>query len=104
MVKEIKSLLEINRIKLWYKRREWKSKREEILRRDNYECQKCKSKGRYSAAVVVHHIKHLDTRPDLALADDNLISLCGSCHNDVHPEKLPQCSGVGQKYLTPERW
>lgn len=38
-------------------------------------------------ASTVHHIKHVDERPELAFTDDNLISLCTGCHNKAHPEK-----------------
>ena len=39
---EIVELVNAGRVVLFYKRKEWKRKREQILRRDNYECQKCK--------------------------------------------------------------
>ena len=66
---------------------EWKSKREYILQRDGYMCRECKRYGRAKEATTVHHIKHLDEYPELALDDDNLISLCDACHNKAHPEK-----------------
>ncbi|NLG89793.1 MAG: HNH endonuclease, partial [Clostridiaceae bacterium] len=67
-------------MKRFYKSKEWKRKRKEILRRDNYECQRCKREGGFSKATTVHHIKHLDKHPELALVDSNLESLCGVCH------------------------
>lgn len=81
-------MIEAGEHRRFYKRKEWKRKRRAILRRDNYECQRCKANGGYSRAVTVHHIQHLNKRPDLALVDSNLISLCGPCHNQEHPEKL----------------
>jgi 5-methylcytosine-specific restriction enzyme A len=36
---------------------------------------------------MVHHIEELSDKPELALNEDNLISLCNSCHNKEHPEK-----------------
>lgn len=80
----------------FYRSREWKHKRKEILIRDNFECQMCKQNGRVTTQdalknnnqyLTVHHIKHYDEFPNLALTDDNLITLCPSCHNKVHPEK-----------------
>ncbi len=53
----------------------WRKKRKEILKRDNNECQRCKGKGKFKLATCVHHIKHLKARLDLALVNDNLISL-----------------------------
>lgn len=87
----------------FYKSREWRHKRREILRRDNRECQKCKRDGRYSRAETVHHIKHLKDFPELALADSNLESLCNTCHNEEHPEKL-QVQEKKEKFINEERW
>ena len=70
-----------------YKGKKWKKKRLNILRRDNYLCLECKKYGRRREAETVHHIKHADEYPELAYNDDNLISLCSSCHNKAHPEK-----------------
>lgn len=65
----------------------WKIKRKAILRRDGYLCQNCKRYGRLREAMTVHHIKHLEEFPELALVDSNLVSLCAKCHNKEHPEK-----------------
>lgn len=92
------------RVKLFYKRAIWKRKRRQILDRDNRECQKCKASGGYRRATCVHHIKHLDARPDLALVDSNLISLCDACHNQEHPEKLKKHQVNRKEHITPERW
>ena len=71
----------------FYKSSLWEHKRERILRRDDYRCQRCKRYGRQREATTVHHIKHLDEYPELALENSNLISLCADCHNFFHPEK-----------------
>lgn len=87
---------------------EWKTIRRQVLRLDNWECQVCKSRHRHKRATIVHHVKHLKDRPDLALSIyDNggrqLISVCKKCHEELHPE--------GQRQFTPkdppitaERW
>ncbi len=92
--------------KKFYKSSSWLSKRKEILDRDNNECQMCKEKRRYSAAQVVHHILHYQDYPELALTDSNLISLCGVCHNIVHPEKIERMKNKNQKnrIVNEERW
>ena len=88
----------------FYKTYVWVCKRNEILVRDNYECQRCKSLGLYSKAECVHHVKHLEDHPKLALENDNLQSLCLACHNIVHPERLrtPEITKIMKEI--PERW
>lgn len=78
----------------FYLSKAWKRKRKAILKRDGYVCRDCKRYGRRRDATTVHHIKHLDEHPELALTPSNLISLCSDCHNKAHPEK----SKRGAKY------
>lgn len=72
----------------FYKSSAWEKKRLKILERDNYECQVCKEEGGFAPATTVHHLKHLEDRLDLALDDDNLVSVCAACHNREHPERF----------------
>ena len=91
----------------FYKSRLWRNKRNEIMRRDNNECQSCKEKGKMKPADVVHHIKHLKDHPYLALENDNLISLCHRCHYHKHSKnRNPEKYLVYKKKepITPERW
>lgn len=74
-------------MKDFYNSAKWIRKRKAILRRDKYMCQECRKYGRMTPAVYVHHIEHLEDRPDLALVDSNLESVCMACHNKLHPEK-----------------
>lgn len=62
----------------------WTEKRNEIMTRDRCLCQDCLARGVITPAAVVHHIQYLDVRPDLALDDSNLISLCKFCHKVRH--------------------
>lgn len=74
----------------------WEEIREQALIRDNRECQECKRNGLVTVDSIkeegknkeivlnVHHIKEIETHPDLALELDNLETLCVSCHNKVH--------------------
>lgn len=71
----------------FYSSTEWKKKRALILRRDKYQCQVCKRYGRNREAGIVHHKLELEEYPELALDNNNLISVCLSCHNKIHPEK-----------------
>ena len=62
----------------------WTEKRNKIMTRDRCLCQDCLARGVITQADVVHHIQFLDVRPDLALEDSNLISLCKFCHKVRH--------------------
>ena len=44
----------------------------------------CRDKGKYRKADCVHHVKEVKEYPELALTFDNLMSLCNTCHNEVH--------------------
>ena len=100
--KKLLKAIQAGDVRKFYKSKEWKHKRPEILERDNHECQRCKDLGGYSEAVVVHHIKHLRDHPELALVDSNLSSRCEPCHNIEHPEK--GFKHEKKDYITKERW
>lgn len=83
--------------KQFYDSAAWKHKRMMILERDHYECVDCRQRvtthpeaelhgweRKIHKARQVHHIQELKDRPDLALDDDNLVSLCVMCHNIRH--------------------
>jgi 5-methylcytosine-specific restriction enzyme A len=71
----------------FYRSTKWKKKRERILKRDKYLCQECLKYGRNTEANVVHHIIEIEDEPGLKLESTNLVSVCRSCHNKIHPEK-----------------
>lgn len=111
--RDIAFLVEEGREHEFYCSTAWKHKREEVLARDKYECQICKAKGKYRKAELVHHVKHLKDRPDLALSDmytdsegvdrRQLISVCKDCHEVVcHPERMRKVMNL--KFTTEERW
>ena len=89
----------------------WKAICKEVRRIDRNECQICKHKHRrYRRGTIVHHIKHLKDRPDLALSifdpdtgERQLILVCKQCHEDEHPEALHSNSGKSAP-VTVERW
>ena len=64
----------------------WKIKRDNILKRDNYTCRYC---GRHDGILQVHH-KYYNVYPDGTrpkpwdYPDDALITLCDNCHKRVH--------------------
>jgi len=68
----------------FYKTKRWLRKRSVILRRDEYMCRECRRYGKTTQANTVHHIYPLENYPQYRLTNDNLISLCGECHNKMH--------------------
>lgn len=107
MDKKLLQAIENGREDIFYNSRTWRKKRLEILERDKYECQMCKELGRVGKGETVHHIKHLKDRPDLGLADSNLITVCYAHHNELHPEKQRQGKAKGKdkdKFVNEERW
>lgn len=54
-----------------------------VLNRDNYQCQNCKAK---KVGLEVHHIIYRSNYG--SDEENNLITLCKSCHNSVHDESL----------------
>jgi 5-methylcytosine-specific restriction endonuclease McrA len=99
---ELLKAIEEGNVRKFYKSKEWRKKRKEILLRDNKECQLCKNKRLYHKAECVHHKKHLKDFPMLALSDENLISICNPCHNVEHPEK--HNNNVTDKFTNKEQW
>ena len=71
--------------KLFYKRAAWRNLRSLKLAIDPL-CQRCKSEGRTTLAVHVHHVKPRKLHPDLAFDMDNLRSLCLPCHTKEERE------------------
>lgn len=102
-----------------YNSSKWKRKREEILQRDCYECQDCKSRlqqayiekknlsgedAKIRRATEVHHIKEIKMYPEFAFENDNLISLCAQCHNIRH-ERYPKKFATKRKtFISEEKW
>lgn len=108
---ELQKLISAGAEKKFYDWPEWEKIRRDVLDLDRHECQRCRAvKHRFRRAVLVHHVKHLKFRPDLALSvldpetgERQLVSLCRACHEDVHPER--QWRKVTKKaYVTAERW
>ena len=70
------------------KTQEWQDKRQKILERDGYICRYCSS----TVGLQVHH-KYYSVYPNGVRAypwnypDDALITLCDSCHRNVHLRK-----------------
>lgn len=103
-------LIELGQEHRFYLWGAWKQTCRDVKRIDRNECQYCKAKGKFRRGVIVHHIKHLKDRPDLALSifDPNtgerqLVLVCKQCHEEEHPESLRRNRTPG-KPVTAERW
>lgn len=67
----------------------WQRTRELVKQRDHYECQRCNFQKRLTTHIKakdlhVHHICELEKFPQLALNMNNLITVCHTCHNEIH--------------------
>lgn len=105
---QLNALIQAGKAHDFYSWPEWDKLRRKVMKLDNYECQRCKGMHRHRRAVVVHHVKHLKDRPDLALSmydgdDRQLVSVCKRCHEELHPESQRQFKKIVAP-LTLERW
>lgn len=105
---ELKTLLSAGSEHEFYSWGEWRRLRADVLRLDNGECQECRRRGRYAKASIVHHVRHLRERPDLALSvyDGDvrqLEAVCKRCHEALHPESQRQFTSAAPP-VTAERW
>lgn len=99
-----------------YKTARWRALREEQLKRDHYECQRCKHNGKYAGlagtrkytrAVLVHHEFRIQQYPQYAFSamvgeKRNLYSLCQTCHEIEHEEERGMIQH--KEELNDERW
>lgn len=90
---------------------EWLRMRDKVLAMDRNECQHCKAKHRYKKAIIVHHVKYLKDRPDLALSifdpdtgERQLVSLCRACHEAQHSDRRCKPCNRAKRFVTRERW
>jgi 5-methylcytosine-specific restriction endonuclease McrA len=83
----------------FYKSPAWKRKRANILRRDGYMCRECKRYGKTTEATTVHHINPLENYPELKLVNENLLSLCGACHDKMHDRISNKLTTLGIEWV-----
>lgn len=107
---ELRSLIDNGEEAEFYTWGEWRRLRPEVLKLDHNECQRCKAMGRFRRGNIIHHVKHLQDRPDLALSiwdpetgERQLVTVCKRCHEELHPESLASFPPA-KPPLTAERW
>lgn len=67
---------------------EYKQWRDAVYERDNYACQQCGNTG----AIQAHHIKPWNDHKELRYDVANGVTLCQTCHENIHGAKLPRAS------------
>lgn len=101
----------------FYNSMSWRRLRERIKKRENYECQWCKREGRVTIdtgalnrngrkknALIVHHIKERLDYPELALDEDNLVTVCFKCHELHHERWKENHAPKKNKWSDDEMW
>lgn len=111
-LRQLSALIAAGREASFYDWPEWDARRAEVFALDRNECVRCRERyHRVRRPALVHHVKHLRDRPDLALSifdpdtgERQLVSLCRPCHEDVHPERGWRRGAPARAPLTAERW
>ncbi len=94
----------------FYSTSEWRTKREEIKKRDHFLCQRClgkfapKGHTAFYRAQVVHHIVPLKQDFSKCLESANLVSLCFGCHEEIEGRADFEKARKEKKPLTKEKW
>ena len=104
------AMLAAGRENVWYNSGDWAAVKAAVKRIDHNDCLICKAMGRRRATHIVHHVRHLRDRPDLALSiydpdtgERQLICVCKRCHELLHPESQRQYR-MREAPVTIERW
>lgn len=72
----------------FYSSKEWLKEREIIRNLDNNLCLLCLQHKELNNMDTVHHIEELKENWSKRFEKDNLISLCESCHQNIHRKYL----------------
>ena len=86
-----------NEVESFYKTKEWEQIRASVMIRDKYMCQICREAGKLVNAQCVHHIFPLQQYPNYSKERWNLISLCNTCHNEMHNHFTEDLSKKGEQ-------
>jgi 5-methylcytosine-specific restriction endonuclease McrA len=111
LVKWISELIETDELAKFYMSIEFRHLKKAILEENHWECEICKKEhGKITRATTVHHVQFVRKYPHLALSRyytyngkqyKNLIAVCPSCHNRLHPEKS---KFKKKEQLNTEKW
>lgn len=99
--KWIQSLIKQNKIHSFYISSLWMKTKNEVLKEQHYECQRCRNNKKiYRRAATVHHKKYVRQYPRLALTKSNLEAICEPCHYEEHHKNKKKKTG----FYNEERW
>lgn len=76
----------------------WRRLRESALRRDGYLCRNCRRFGRRVEASTAHHAWPVEDWPEYSKCLWNLVSLCDSCHEQMHDRKTRRLTSLGESW------
>lgn len=68
--KWIEELIREDKLYRFYKSKEWKQLKEDVLAAAHNECVKCKAKGKISKATQVHHVQWVKRHPGSCIEPD----------------------------------
>jgi 5-methylcytosine-specific restriction enzyme A len=68
---------------------DWLFIRSKKINKDSL-CEVCLKSKKFIIATLVHHIKPIETHPQLRLTLSNLQSVCISCHEIIHKRRAAQ--------------
>lgn len=81
----------------FYTSRKWRRLAHKVRARGHQECARCRERGVYTRAVLVHHDLDRDEFPEFELKEfyidengkkqPNLIPLCFACHEAIETER-----------------
>ena len=75
----------------------WRRLRERVLRKAGYRCQWARRYGRNEEANHAHHIWPVESFPDYAYEEWNLIALSQASHNMMHDRATGRLSKIGEE-------
>ena len=91
----------------FYESKTWRDCQAAYMKKAGYLCERCKARGIYEPARIVHHKVHLNNgnlgNPELMYGFDNLEALCLECHNKEHKRerKIKRWEFVDGELVTP---
>lgn len=81
--------IEANYVRAFRNSKAWQTKRDEIKRRDKLLCRVCLSNGLYTfSRLSVHHIRPIAKAWAARLDNNNLITVCPTCHKMAEDGKI----------------